>query len=102
MTQNGLHSILMDGINEFMLSYLPKETVQSLYDIYYYAGGLLNTFLKWEENGQKESAEEVARIICQHTRSRLKCAGFFTVRAWKRNCILYLLDQVYIRIIDTL
>ena len=28
--------------------------------------------------------------------------GFFTVRAWKRNCILYLLDQVYIRIIDTL
>mgnify|MGYP000139589920 len=68
MTQNGLHSILMDGINEFMLSYLPKETVQSLYDIYYYAGGLLNTFLKWEENGQKESAEEVARIICQHTR----------------------------------
>ena len=68
MTQNGLHSILMDGINEFMLSYLPKETVQSLYDIYYYAGGLLNTFLKWEENGQKESAEKIARIICQHTR----------------------------------
>ena len=68
MTQNGLHSILMDGINEFMLSYLPKETVQSLYDIYYYAGGLLNTFLKWEENGQRESAEKIARIICQHTR----------------------------------
>lgn len=69
MTQSGLHSILMDGINEFMLSYLPKETAQSLYDIYYYAGGLLNTFLKWEENGKKESAEDVAKIICQHAKS---------------------------------
>lgn len=69
MTQNGLHSILMAGINEFMLSYLPKETTRSLYDIYYYAGGLLNTFLKWEENGKKESAEEVAKIICEHAKS---------------------------------
>lgn len=69
MTRNGLHSILMDGINAFMLSYLPKEAAQSLYDIYYYAGGLLNTFLKWEENGKKESAEDVAKIICQHAKS---------------------------------
>ena len=69
MTHHGLHSILMDGINEFMLSYLPKETANSLYDVYYYAGGLLNTFLKWEENGKKESAEEVAAIICEHTKS---------------------------------
>lgn len=69
MSHNGLHSILMDGINEFMLSYLPKETVKSLYDVYYYAGGLLNTFLKWEENGKKESAEEVAKLLCEHTNS---------------------------------
>ena len=52
-----------------MLSYLPKETTRSLYDIYYYAGGLLNTFLKWEENGKKERAEEVAKIICEHAKS---------------------------------
>lgn len=67
ISRNHLHSILMDGINAFMLSYLPQEESQSLYDIYFYAGGLLNTFLKWEENGQKESAEEVAKIISSHT-----------------------------------
>ena len=67
MAQNNLHSILMSGVNEFMLSYLPQEDTQSLYDIYFYAGGLLNTFLKWEENGKKESAEEVAKIISTHT-----------------------------------
>lgn len=67
MAQNNLHSILMSGANEFMLSYLPQEDTHSLYDIYFYAGGLLNTFLKWEENGKKESAEEVAKIISTHT-----------------------------------
>ena len=67
MAQNNLHSILMSGVNEFMLCYLPQEDTQSLYDIYFYAGGLLNTFLKWEENGKKESAEEVAKIISTHT-----------------------------------
>lgn len=67
MVQNNLHSILMSGINAFMLSYLPPEDSRSLYDIYFYAGGLMNTFLKWEENGKKESAEEVAKIISTHT-----------------------------------
>lgn len=66
MSKNHLHSILMDGINAFMISYLPKEESQSLYDIYFYAGGLLNTFLKWEENGKKETAEDVAKIISRH------------------------------------
>lgn len=65
MTKRGLHSILMNGINEFMLSYLPVHSQTSLYDVYYYAGGLLNVFLKWQESGKKESAEEVAEIICR-------------------------------------
>ena len=35
----------------------------SVYELYSYAGGLLNTFLKWEEDGKKDSAEDVADML---------------------------------------
>ena len=34
-----------------------------MYELYAYAGGLLNSFLKWEENGKRESAHSVALMI---------------------------------------
>ena len=45
-----------------------EENVQtskklSVYELYSYAGGLLNTFLKWEQEGKKDSAEEVADML---------------------------------------
>ena len=40
---------------------------RSVYRLYYYSGALLNTFLKWEENGKQESTEEIAEIIASFT-----------------------------------
>ena len=41
---------------------VPKYGI-SLYKAYYFAGAILNTFIKWEENGKKESAEEIAKEL---------------------------------------
>ncbi len=63
MEQAGLYSILINGINEFMTSRFTSGFKSSLYGLYYYAGALLNTFLKWEKDGKKEPAEKIAEII---------------------------------------
>ena len=63
MARAGLYSILIDGINEFMTSRFTSGFKSSLYGLYYYAGALLNTFLKWEEDGNQEPAEKIAEII---------------------------------------
>lgn len=60
-----LHGILLDGINRFMVEHIQTAKKISVYEMYSYAGGLLNTFLKWEEEGKKDSAEEIADIMCQ-------------------------------------
>lgn len=63
MAQAGLYSVLINGINEFMTSRFTSGFKSSLYGLYYYAGALLNTFLKWEEDGKQEPAEKIAEII---------------------------------------
>lgn len=63
LSRNGLHSILLDGINQFMTENIQTAKQLSVYEMYSYAGGLLNSFLKWEEGGKKESAEEVAQTM---------------------------------------
>ena len=35
----------------------------SVYDLYFYSGAMLNIFIKWEENGKKETPEKLAGII---------------------------------------
>ena len=37
----------------------------SLYDLYFYSGALLNVFVLWEENGKKETPEELAAVMCR-------------------------------------
>lgn len=66
MKDAGLYSVLINGINEFMTSHFGSHFKNSIYGLYYYAGALLNTFLKWEESGKRESAEEIAQIICRY------------------------------------
>ena len=63
MTANHLQYILMDGINDFMQKYSDNYTGHSAYELYCYSGGLLNTFLKWEEGGKKESPEVIAEVL---------------------------------------
>ena len=45
-----------------MKNILPQKKLH-MYELYAYAGGLLNSFLKWEENGKRESARNVAEMI---------------------------------------
>ncbi len=65
LARNQLHGILLDGINKFMEENVLSVTEFSLYQMYSYSGGLLNTFLKWEENGKEIPAEKVAMILYQ-------------------------------------
>ena len=49
--------------NDFMLKYVYPEYNGSVYELYFYAGALLNTFLKWEELGKSESVDEIVDIV---------------------------------------
>lgn len=62
VTKQGFYSLLIDAINSFMTKniYFDKN---DLYELYCYSGGLLNIFIKWEENGKKEKPEEIAQIV---------------------------------------
>ncbi len=63
LNRNGLYTILIDAVNEYMMkNILPRKKLH-MYELYAYAGGLLNSFLKWEEDGKKESAHNVALMI---------------------------------------
>ncbi len=63
--KKNLYSIMINGVNQFMEEHIQTRKKLSVYELYSYAGGLLNTFLKWEAGGKKESAEEIARGISE-------------------------------------
>lgn len=60
---HGFYSILIEGVNQFMQENIMTTHELSVYKLYAYAGGLLNTFIKWEENGKQDSAEEISDMI---------------------------------------
>jgi hypothetical protein len=45
-----------------MKNILPQKKLH-MYELYAYAGGLLNSFMKWEEDGKRETAHHVAMMI---------------------------------------
>lgn len=57
------YDIIVEALNEFMLTYVYPEYTGSIYELYFYSGALLNTFLKWEESGKKEPIDEIVNII---------------------------------------
>ncbi|MGN0350313.1 MAG: TetR/AcrR family transcriptional regulator [Roseburia sp.] len=61
----GLHSLILEAVNHFMEEQVQPSYSGSVYKLYYYAGALTNLFLKWEEKGKVDSAEEIALIISQ-------------------------------------
>lgn len=63
LTRNNLHGLLLDGMNDFMQKHVQLSADCSIYTLYSYSGGLLNTFIKWEEYGKKESIESIAETI---------------------------------------
>ena len=54
---------VIDAVNEYMMKNILPQKKLHMYELYAYAGGLLNSFLKWEEGGKKESAHNVALMI---------------------------------------
>ena len=63
LNRHGLYTVLIDAVNEYMMkNILPRKKLH-MYEMYAYAGGLLNSFLKWEEDGKRESAHNVAMMI---------------------------------------
>lgn len=63
LAKHGLHGIMLEGVNRFMEENVQTTQKISVYELYSYAGGLLNTFLKWEEEGKKDSVEDVADML---------------------------------------
>ena len=55
--------IVQDAMNDYMSRrIMPKYKIPE-YELYFYGGALLNVFLKWQQDGKKESAEEIAQTI---------------------------------------
>lgn len=70
LDQAGLHCLLIRAINEYMMLHAAPLYPGSVYDLYYYAGALLNVFLQWETSGKKEPADEIVQILVSLTPSR--------------------------------
>lgn len=58
-----LHYIIIDAMNDYMQNCIMPRYAIPAYELYFYGGALLNVFLKWEEDGKCESAEEIAQTI---------------------------------------
>ena len=63
LNSHGLYAVLIDAVNEYMVKNILPQKKLHMYELYAYAGGLLNSFLKWEEDGKRESAHSVALMI---------------------------------------
>ena len=63
LNRHGMYSVLIDAVNEYMMKNIFPRKKLHMYELYAYAGGLLNAFLKWEEDGKRESAHNVALMI---------------------------------------
>ena len=57
-----MYSILIDAINRFMTRYFYSDKY-NLYELYCYSGGILNIFIKWEEQNKDAAPEEIAQIV---------------------------------------
>lgn len=63
MSKNRLHTLLLESVNEFMISHIHTDHEISVYKLYAYAGALFNSFIMWEENGKKEKVEDIAKAL---------------------------------------
>lgn len=59
----GCYYILIDGINHFLEKYYGGYFKENIYNLYFYAGALLNVFIRWLKGGQVESPETIAKIL---------------------------------------
>lgn len=58
-----MHAVIMNALNDYMDTYVLPTSEFSRYELYYYAGALCNTYLKWIESGMHESPDEIAMMV---------------------------------------
>ena len=61
-----MYSIIINALNNYMDGYVLPNFPYSRYELYYYAGALCNTFIKWIESGMRETPEEIATLVYRH------------------------------------
>lgn len=64
MAHGGMYSMLVDAVNKYVDDFILPNYNVTPSEVYYYAGGLINVYIKWEESGHAVPAEEIARKIC--------------------------------------
>lgn len=69
----GFYSLIVSKINAFVLEHIPKNQERFVYEAYYYAGGLLNVFMKWEEDGKQVPASDIAAMVTKSKKNKLQC-----------------------------
>lgn len=63
LAKAGLNSMINDAVNIFMRQQYVNIYQGSPYELYFYAGAMVNIFLQWEQNNKDVSPEELAQII---------------------------------------
>jgi AcrR family transcriptional regulator len=63
LQRSNLRFLILDAINDFDESYVLPIFDGSVYELYYYNGAVLNTFLKWLSTKDHPSKEEMATLI---------------------------------------
>lgn len=61
-----MYSVIINALNNYMDTYILPIFPYSRYELYYYAGALCNTFIKWIESGMEETPEEIATLVYRH------------------------------------
>ena len=61
-----MYSVIINALNNYMDTYVLPVSNRSRYELYYYAGALCNTYIKWVESGMRESPEEISEIVYRH------------------------------------
>ena len=69
MRKGNFFTILLNNVNRYFEEVVAPSYSGPLYDLYFYSGALLNAFVMWEENGKKETPEELAAIMCRLMKS---------------------------------
>ena len=63
-----LSGLLQECINEYLeteIAFRNKNDSYEKYHMYSYSGALFNVYMKWIDNGMKESIEEMADTFCK-------------------------------------
>lgn len=66
LIEANMYAVIIDALNDYMDTYVLPIFPYSRYELYYYAGALCNTYIKWIESGMKETPEEIAILIYRH------------------------------------